>query len=871
MANTSVLMTELQRLRTGLEEEQAEKNRKKVVTFEEYINKVFDWPIPHFWLEPVRAMPKNKKLLILVPPGHRKTTTLVAYAAWALGTKYRTRIVIVSHTADYASTILNQVTDVLQSERSIQLIGKVVPDNPSYTAPLWRVDKRKIYHNAMQKEPNLISVGIEGSALGYRVDAIICCLPGTKVVSATGLVGIEDAETAATHSNAVRTVTRRFEREYAGDIYSVKVQGWPEALRVTPEHPLYVVRRQRCSQKRGTAINCWCKPDCKHSRKGNVSCEEYYKEYVPEFVPARLVDDNYYAVFPRHIDVEPGIIIPRKYGNFKDRTFDYRSEDFWYLVGLYLADGSVGSNKVVFYLNAKTEESLADLVIEKAKRVFGCSGSKTYSQKNTIAVHIYNTQFSDFVKQFGRNAASKFVPLPLMNWLDEKCAKGLLQGYMDGDGCQNGTRAVSSSMDMVWSLRQLAFRFGWPASICNCSPRSKSTGFKSDGSKWEFRLAQWVLNDKEIEKSRMWFDDKYAYLPIVSVEKSEYSGPVYNLEVAEDNTYATPQILTHNCDDIITPKNSYTPTMRAKISAAFWAELSKRLEPDGQIIISGSRFYKNDLYDEISNNPDWEKITLTSTPENILWPERFSKEQLEQERSANELFFRSQYLQEPISDGTALDGSWLNYYIEAPPNLAYYIGVDPCEKAKEGTDFFAACVLGVSPDGIGHIIDIVEAQLSLNQQVEMVQRLSAMYKPTLVNVEEKGALYGMLADNLKWYVRASPSNLPKHIRMQNIAEKFRQKKLLLKGVIDEGELIPDIMSQKFRQQWESFGGSGHDDILDATEKAYEAYLQGGESATSFVSIADDIVGEEKGDTTYARTRPYVSVHDYNPFNIQRLF
>jgi len=498
VANTSVLMTELQRLRTGLEEEQAEKNRKKMVTFEEYINKVFDWPIPHFWLEPVRAMPKNKKLLILVPPGHRKTTTLVAYAAWALGTKYRTRIVIVSHTADYASTILNQVTDVLQSERSIQLIGKVVPDNPEYTAPLWRVDKRKIYHNAMQKEPNLISVGIEGSALGYRVDAIIA-------------------------------------------------------------------------------------------------------------------------------------------------------------------------------------------------------------------------------------------------------------------------------------------------------------------------------------------------------------------------------------DDIITPKNSYTPTMRAKISAAFWAELSKRLEPDGQIIISGSRFYKNDLYDEISNNSDWEKITLTSTPENILWPERFSKEQLEQERSANELFFRSQYLQEPISDGTALDSSWLNYYIETPPNLTYYIGVDPCEKAKEGTDFFAACVLGVSPDGVGHIIDLVEAQLSLNQQVEMVQRLAAMYKPTLVNVEEKGALYGMLVDNLKWYVRASPSNLPKHIRIQNIAEKFRQKKLLLKGAIDEGDLVPDIMSEKFRQQWEGFGGSGHDDMLDATEKAYEAYLQGGESATSFISIADDIAGDEKGDTTYARTRPYVSVHDYNPFNIQRLF
>jgi phage terminase large subunit-like protein len=480
----NILVSELRRIRTSAKEV------RPYVSFEEYYDKVFDWPIPDFWLDPVRAMEKQQRFLILVPPGHRKTTTLVAYAAWAIGTKKRTRCVIVSHTADFAETILNQVTEVLASPASEALIGKVIPDNPEHNCPLWRASARKIYVNHMQKEPNLIAIGIEGNALGFRVDLILC-------------------------------------------------------------------------------------------------------------------------------------------------------------------------------------------------------------------------------------------------------------------------------------------------------------------------------------------------------------------------------------DDVITPKNSYTSAMRMKISSAFWAELSKRLEPDGQIIVSGSRFYKNDVYEEILNNPNWIHMKMMTTPENPLWPGRFSKEWLANERSTNELFFRSQYLQEPIADEFTLALEDLHHYFKLPDSVEYYIGVDPCEKGTDSSDFFSAAVLAVDSERIAYVVDIINERLEPKYQIEEVQKLCELYKPSLVTVEDKGILGKLLKDELEYYVRLSPSNLPKSIRIQHLAERFKSSKIVLPANIKESGYEPSYISAQFAKQWVGFGSSMHDDMLDAMEKAYEGAITGGEPALSYngITLSSDI-DDEDGE--------YEEATQYDPFNVPRI-
>lgn len=437
---------------------------ENTITFEQYYDKVFDWRIPDFWRPVVRKLPYTRKSLILLPPGHRKTTTLVAYMAWCLATKHRLRIMVVSHNASLASDIMKQVCNILESPASINLVGQIIPDNPKYTTEAWKSDKRIIYPNPLHKDPNLLAYGIDGGILGYRVDLIVM-------------------------------------------------------------------------------------------------------------------------------------------------------------------------------------------------------------------------------------------------------------------------------------------------------------------------------------------------------------------------------------DDCITASNTVSYTMRKRITDKFWAEIHKRLDPGGQIIVAGSRFYKEDLYDDLEKNDEWQVMKLVATPEKPLWPERFGADMLARERDNDPLFFQAQYMQIPIDAHESLNLDWLSFYSLAPENLTYYIGVDPCDKAATGTDSFAAVVIGKDSTGVSYLIDIETGQYDLDQQCEIVIRLAREYKPAIINVEDKGGLAPLLSRH-EFYVRSSQSNLPKALRIRQMAEKFKQRKILLEATADETGYRPTYRSAQFIKEWESFGGNGgHDDILDATEKAYEAALLGGQAATAYNVIS----------------------------------
>jgi hypothetical protein len=53
-----------------------------------------------------------------------------------------------------------------------------------------------------------------------------------------------------------------------------------------------------------------------------------------------------------------------------------------------------------------------------------------------------------------------------------------------------------------------------------------------------------ITNDIQ---GRCYVDDKYMYMPIVSNKVSQTNQMVYNLEVADDNSYVVENVATHNC------------------------------------------------------------------------------------------------------------------------------------------------------------------------------------------------------------------------------------------------------------------------------------------------------------------------------------
>ena len=57
---------------------------------------------------------------------------------------------------------------------------------------------------------------------------------------------------------------------------------------------------------------------------------------------------------------------------------------------------------------------------------------------------------------------------------------------------------------------------------------------------------------KEKTSCNTWIDNGLLFTPITKVEKIEYNGPVYNLEVESAHSYTTDSLILHNCGDLMT-------------------------------------------------------------------------------------------------------------------------------------------------------------------------------------------------------------------------------------------------------------------------------------------------------------------------------
>lgn len=294
------------------------------------------------------------------------------------------------------------------------------------------------------------------------------------------------------------------------------------------------------------------------------------------------------------------------------------------------------------------------------------------------------------------------------------------------------------------------------------------------------------------------------------------------------------------CDDVVTQNNSMTPVMREKISSWFWGALYPRLEPDGQIIVVGSRFYEGDLYEEIlRQKKDWTTVIMATSPEKPLWPERFDSEWLKQKYESNPLFFKAQYMQIPVKDKSVLDVGWLHFHYSLPDEVSYFIGVDPCDKA-DGVDYFALIVLARDKFGRTFVVDGVKKKLDVLEQVKEILWFSSRYHPVCVAIEDRGALHPLLKDS-GLNIRIVRYSTPKQFRIQRLAEEFRMQKITLPMVTSE---TPAEVTKLFLEEWRNFGSAAsHDDLLDAAYNAFIAVLEGTEPAATYATTRNNNLTE----------------------------
>lgn len=414
-----------------------------------------------------------------------------------------------------------------------------------------------------------------------------CLLPGNLVHTSKGLKAIENISNkdyAYTHKMRFRKITELFQRQYQGDIFQLKPYYFREGIKVTPEHPFYIIK----THKNCATRNSFCMPGCSQVR--HKGCRrKFFKQYYPQWIQAKDIERNDIVVFPRFNNrvigkknIKISDLITKK-SILKEGKIAYKGlrthfikndikidKDFCRLIGYFVSEGYTNSRDCIAFCFLESERVYITDVIDLMRKIFSIELSKIQSKRDVKGIELIfysKILYTLFSKLFYTNnqikkAHSKSLPKWTLDLPLEKQAE-IVRGWWRGDKGYTASRILMNQMKILF------LRLGIIPSIGKDSiEKHKNRGKHFIGTRkisaqhdiFHFNNLSFfedrfnLLKDSAFNKFRTksparhgWIDDKYAYLPVRSILKEKYKGFVYNLEVKEDNSYVCEFATVHNC------------------------------------------------------------------------------------------------------------------------------------------------------------------------------------------------------------------------------------------------------------------------------------------------------------------------------------
>ncbi|MFL6294904.1 MAG: DNA polymerase III subunit alpha, partial [Actinomycetes bacterium] len=403
-----------------------------------------------------------------------------------------------------------------------------------------------------------------------------CLLAGQEIITADGVKNVEDVrigDMVLTHKGRFRRVLRTMRRPYEGQAYTVSLGGrYGRTLTLTEEHPVLVRTRD--------GLVDWRKPadiDAgQASKHGGVNCWKSWAclpRLRTEWTEIRASD-----LLPDDFSAPPAGGITRTYGSkyrgdqawprFPDRIpLDY---DFGYLLGIYAAEGHVGSrgghiNGEVGFTLHRDESELAARIIGLLGHFGATAVSYDRPDRHSQEIKAASSPLAHLlIALVGKGARHKRVPAQILNGPPD-VRRGFLDGLLDGDG-KNASRESNptgrrdlktASRSLAWGVRTLLADIGHWATI---STGESPSVLPQGGSLHDYRW--YIVTYKPNRRySRTLEDHQFLYRPILSVEPVELDTEVFNFEVEEDNSYVSDFVL-HNCEAYLAPGSRFEKQRR---------------------------------------------------------------------------------------------------------------------------------------------------------------------------------------------------------------------------------------------------------------------------------------------------------------------
>jgi site-specific DNA-cytosine methylase len=369
-----------------------------------------------------------------------------------------------------------------------------------------------------------------------RTDVLITspeCFPAeTLILTTQGLVPIENikvGDLVLTHSNKWMPVMSIMQR--TGDTVVISGQGH-RALETTMRHP-YFVRMQ--------------------SQVWNNAKRDYDRRILgePEWIAAcDLANQRYRWASPACM---PSLPIPPVIGA-NGRSVEF-STKFWWMIGRWLGDGSVrlrgdeGHNEITICCGKHEIMSLEAYLNFAPRTSAHASGVEMHWRKREIRTAYlfecgHDSLATWIVKHFGKGAHAKTLPAWALS-MRQDWREALLDGYVSADGYRTDryTSVGSVSKALALSIRLLLVTLGYhPTFGCYNHKGGAIEGRPFDA--YDLWIVRWENNRSQRTGI---VDGEHAWTLVKSIKPGRKAVALYNLSVAEDESYVADGIVVHNC------------------------------------------------------------------------------------------------------------------------------------------------------------------------------------------------------------------------------------------------------------------------------------------------------------------------------------
>lgn len=402
-----------------------------------------------------------------------------------------------------------------------------------------------------------------------------CFAPGTLVRMADGSVKpIEDIRTldsVLTAEGNTKTVVATFVRKHIGDMLRVCVWGHRN-LRCTPEHP--ILTDKGYVEAKDLTNDHW------------VAFPRYTSQSSSYIVPIDLITPDNPQYTKKQLQHDKGRTtkqIPGKSPSFEHRvpvpaTINL-DEDFGWVVGLFLAEGTSSSARVEFSLHRKEETTHAAKLVSIFKEKFGVDLTVVL-RNNQCQVKLYGKAWADlFTVLAARGSKNKRIH-PAITSAPVECLRGVLSGWCDGDGLglqdKNILGGVTISHELAINMFDIANALGLMPCLEKRKPYVKEGGIVK--TRQASYLVKYRIEQKGEQTPRVRLEDTVMWRRVDKIETESYDGWVHNFEVQDDHSYVAESIGVHNCN-----------------ASAIVAAFHNRRELDGMtdVVLADSHLYMN--------------------------------------------------------------------------------------------------------------------------------------------------------------------------------------------------------------------------------------------------------------------------------------